>query len=1062
MTLSRKTMTAKVVDLKSRIDRKKNNVYVILKKRAPLILYLSWIVSGTVFYAFHEKFPFHIALYQSTSVGWAIGWDLPEEVFSGEGGANYGMIYSCFHNLVGVLFVGIIVMYIEFAVSKTTDNWMVEMTNRQGVEYQVPTTTFTKALKWVKLNRDRVKIYIICSGCCLLCILFGFYAIDSFSFAESCDMTLSTLSCGGYQGMPLHATKWSFVFLAIFTNVAVPLFLVAAGTLASIMMNKQDEKSFYKKIASPMSDVELKHMQHFGIENGDGVLDKKEFLILIIIRIGNVKPSDVVDIHKHFRQITRHTGGTIPRSDILLGEVFAPDRRYRSPLKSVPMILRAFRNSIGLASSSVQDDGDSSRSRSGRRAIKDAATKNNRLVLNRTVKVHKMHSFIKFSFDSTRSKTRPDNRGTMDEDENSDYEQVKEDEREEGEDEGRRLDDQGPGLRPGGNGHEKTNQSGCGESVSSRGSSPKHRWGDVIVATPPVSRNFFASPFQSGTKLSRTVPIYLGDDEIEKAPMMPKHPPMLVKEGSNNTQSSSFGAENTTPIVREVRPTAKGTPPSPTSQSVSEERVVDERPLSPSETRTRKPNPFLLARQYSRQHSTGADVADTSQTPSRLSVERGNLSSSSAPSDEPDGWGNEVREPTETSYSTAVLEPTETSYSTAGRKKFSSKKDRMTSYERTLLLLGKSREMVLGFVARSRLKRQKKMLRRSTACGLQKISEAHTALEKVQSLHNLLENDVKLCQALGLLVMDWVQDRYVQAFVLWLTWLLLGAVFYSCNMETSFYRGVYMSVNVGYAIYWTTEEDSISTKAFSVLNVILGQLVTTVAMAYFAGRLKQSWYAEAEARVKLENVIKSSNIIYCSFMKMMYFVKRNHVHFLSLLWLTFGTVWSYYAVEWTFIDSLYFSISSLSTGGMWSIPDDSPDAHYFIVAVFTCTGAPILCLSAGIFAYNLCRLSHHGDLTEAMHAPVSTEELEMMHVLDISDDHKQVDITEYVVLILIRIKAVRPELIAAVLAHFNSMEEVNNGSYSYDRMLGPERKESLSIRSVMRAVVKNISHDSQD
>lgn len=347
-------------------------------------------------------------------------------------------------------------------------------------------------------------------------------------------------------------------------------------------------------------------------------------------------------------------------------------------------------------------------------------------------------------------------------------------------------------------------------------------------------------------------------------------------------------------------------------------------------------------------------------------------------------------------------------------------------------------------------------------CGLQKISEAHTALEKAQGLQNMFESDVKLCKALSLLIMDWVLDRFVQTFVLWLAWLLLGAVFYSCNMKTSFYRGFYMSVNVGYAIYWTTEEDSTSTKAFSVLNVILGQLVTTVAMAYFAGRLKQSWYAEAEARVNLENVIKSSNIFYCSVMKVIHFVKRNYVHFLSILWLTFGTLWSFWAVEWTFIDSLYFSISSLSTGGMWSIPEDSPDSHYFIVALFTCTGAPILCLSAGIFAYYLCGLSHHADLIEAMHAPVSTEELEMMHVLDISDDHKQVDITEYVVLILIRIKAVQPELIAAVLAHFNSMEKVNNGSYSYEGMLGPEPKESLSVGSVLKAVAKSISRDSQD
>lgn len=65
-------------------------------------------------------------------------------------------------------------------------------------------------------------------------------------------------------------------------------------------------------------------MQFFGMENGDGVLDKKEFLILIVIRIGNIKPGDVVDIHSHVKDLTRKTGGTISYKDILRGQRLSP------------------------------------------------------------------------------------------------------------------------------------------------------------------------------------------------------------------------------------------------------------------------------------------------------------------------------------------------------------------------------------------------------------------------------------------------------------------------------------------------------------------------------------------------------------------------------------------------------------------------------------------------------------------------------------------------------------------------------------------------------------------
>jgi hypothetical protein len=42
-----------------------------------------------------------------------------------------------------------------------------------------------------------------------------------------------------------------------------------------------------------------------------------------------------------------------------------------------------------------------------------------------------------------------------------------------------------------------------------------------------------------------------------------------------------------------------------------------------------------------------------------------------------------------------------------------------------------------------------------------------------------------------------------------------------------------------------------------------------------------------------------------------------------LIWLAILIAFSMREVKWTFIDALYFAISSLSTGGLWAIPDDS-------------------------------------------------------------------------------------------------------------------------------------------
>jgi hypothetical protein len=1062
---------SKVVSLKKRIQNKRSkDIWVILKKRAPLFLYLLWIASGTAFYALYEELPLHLALYQSTSVGWAIGWAIPGE--DAHNDSYFSTIFSSFHNLVGVLFVGIIVLYIEIAVSKTKDNWMVAMTNRQGVEYEVPTTLWSKLMRWMKSHKDRVKIYMICFNCCFLCIIFGYYSIGSFSFAESCDMTLSTLSCSGYQGMPLHAGKWAYIFLALFTNVAVPLFLVATGTLASIMMNKQDEKSFYKKIAAPLTDVELKYMQYFGIEDGDGVLDKKEFLILIIIRIGNIKPGNVVDIHKHFKQLTINTGGTISYSSILGSEDSDEDNtsppktplsqpRPLHTLQMVPAMFRGFRQSSsfstwGEGEGESVDGHDEQEKDKEKDKDKDSSSGSHNPTFQVGGKKIRL-PLLKLSLSSLLHprkgrKTTPiefqkpcDDDGDDDNDESQDISNISS------------YDSK-----------DKDKDKDESKDSNSRMAAP--------LCPPPSYRAkakfSFKSPFSGrrGGKMSQTVvPVVEASDGSGEQSGQEERDRKSSSSCSSRTQIHPSSFSSSSSSSSSVTPTPSPTAAPPLQPHISSLSPLDESKAIISlqqDTKTspdRSPDPFVrLVRQFSRRESTDdpEDVMThlpTSDPP--LQIEKSN---STASCHSIDDYG-ECRPPMSSVPSSSSSLSSATTYSKSGRKKFSTRKDRQTSFERTVILLGKSRTMVMDYVSCHRQKRRKKMLRRSTAFGLQKISEAHTALEEKNSVNRMLSDDAKLCTALRLLVMDYLKDSYVQAFIFWFTWLMVGGLFYSYNMNMSFYRGFYMSVNVGYAIYWTTEEDSTSTKAFSVLNVILGQLVTTVAMAFFAGRLKQHWYAEAEEKVKLDTVSENSNIFYYNLMKVLFFMKRNHVHCLSILWLIFGVVWSLFAIEWSFLDALYFSITSLSTGGFWPIPEDSPDLYYFTVAVFTCTGAPILCLSAGIFAYYLCRLSRDSDFIEAMNSPITVEELEMMQVLDIDDDDGHIDMTEYVVLILIRIKAVQPELIAAVIAHFKDIDQAKQGEFTYEKLFAPAKpNNSIKIKTVVKSMMNIITQDSND
>ena len=1093
-------MISKVVSLQKTIEQHKSRstLYVLLKKRSPLFLYLFWIASGTVFYALHEEYAWHVALYQSTSVGWAIGWSLPVDT-SNTGSSVGGLYFSCFHNLVGVLFVGLIVTYIEIAVSRTTDHWMVEMTNRQcrGINNELSTPPLIKLVRWLKLHKDRVMIYLICFGCCFLCVLFGYYCTSAFTFAESCDMTLSTLSCGGYQGMPPHATRGAIVFLALFTNVAVPLFLVAAGTLASIMMTSQDEKTFYRKIASPLTDRELKYMQYFGIENGDGVLDKKEFLILIIIRIGNVKPVNVLHIHQHYKELTMNTGGFMSYASILDSDSDSVEKMESLPPKGplsnrntrkltpLPQMLRKgfqdFSSRSWSEENGVDREEDEAQDREERqRELERITAGHSRIPLNkiispgtkmktRKVCLPKLSLFRRFKLGRPRSLSKIQPVSVQSSPTTPSAAELKNNKVEEEEEEEIQYEDRPQELR---------------DTFSPHSPAPspvKSCPSKSLFPSPPPSPSPSPShtkSLQDKNKVPRTVPVADTKEEQDEEDDVEKERKAASMRSQSHTPvpSASTTHPTHTPVTTTLTLSAPSTtsPASASSDKATStiERIASTSPVTQYKSAANRvpplnphTNPFVYMRQYSRQESkeskeistenenkaqigtsTGISLNRLDKLPTHHTV----LQTCST-----DSTGSLSFDANADRY--PGLSATAAAYSKSGRRKFSSKKDRQSSYERTIAMLGKSKDTVLAFVVRNRRRRQKKMLRRSSLSGLQKISEANDALEKKMHLERKLANeDINLCTALGLLAMDWLRDGYVQAFLIWLIWLLGGALFYSYNMDLSFFRGFYMSVNVGYAIYWTEEEDSASTKAFSVINVLLGQLLTTVAMAFFAGRLKQHWYAEAEEKNKLDDVNANSNIFYFHFMKVLFCIKKNHVHCLSFLWLAFGVVWSLVALEWSFVDALYFSITSLSTGGIWSIPEDASDTSYFIVALFTSTGAPVLCLSGGLIAYSLCRLAHDSDITEAMHLPITKEELELMQVLDIDKDDGHVDITEYVMLMLIRIKAVQPELIAAVLAHFNSIDSNAEGQFAYDKILATTETTS-SFKTVLATRMRKSS-----
>ena len=93
-----------------------------------------------------------------------------------------------------------------------------------------------------------------------------------------------------------------------------------------------------------------------------------------------------------------------------------------------------------------------------------------------------------------------------------------------------------------------------------------------------------------------------------------------------------------------------------------------------------------------------------------------------------------------------------------------------------------------------------------------------------------------------------------------------------------------------------------------------------------------------------------------------------------------GIMISYSMMEvgWSFTEAQYFAIGTLSTGGLWRIPDDSSTWMFGVTAVFAMLGVPIMAVAMAQVARALTEKGDLGATKANVNEPVTAEELIML------------------------------------------------------------------------------------
>lgn len=247
-------------------------------------------------------------------------------------------------------------------------------------------------------------------------------------------------------------------------------------------------------------------------------------------------------------------------------------------------------------------------------------------------------------------------------------------------------------------------------------------------------------------------------------------------------------------------------------------------------------------------------------------------------------------------------------------------------------------------------------------------------------------------------------------FALWLAWLLLGTLFfaYAPDIQLGGAKGFYMALNIGYSIgFGYPSEESNNYLYFSSLYVMIGASFVGAALGFFADRISKdsdSWFTKMEQQKDAEQAMldKRSRIrgqIQVFWLRYSSALKPLSVWGLFVITLI---VYSMKLIGWPFREAQYFAISALSTGGHWSIPNDSPDWMFAVTGALIMVGVPIMALA---MAQTALVFVGGADLDEAkatIDAVISKEELLLLEELGLEDADGEIDQAEFILLCMIR------------------------------------------------------------
>ena len=237
-----------------------------------------------------------------------------------------------------------------------------------------------------------------------------------------------------------------------------------------------------------------------------------------------------------------------------------------------------------------------------------------------------------------------------------------------------------------------------------------------------------------------------------------------------------------------------------------------------------------------------------------------------------------------------------------------------------------------------------------------------------------------------------------------------------------------------------------NSKIFSIFYLISGVIGLAVIVVYIAGvylTTRDKWYtAYLKTSIAMRNELTT-----WEYFEWWYHYHQFTIHITLLLiaFIIFGVAFSCVYVGWDVVNGVYFTLATLSTAGLNSIPDDSADWIYGVVGIFAAIGIIIQMIVVFYLASAYLQYYHHNRAQKAINEKISEEELRALREMGLEDEATVIDRHEFLLLMIVRLGLIDTEMIAHINKKFDELDTMRMHKISIATLLGTSEEDIFDI-----------------